>query len=279
MSFRRALILVWASFATPVAAGAQTTTPGGARQIDIGYELTFAGFSGFRIDVTARIDGNKYDVESSTFKDGILRAITMNYVGRNRAWGGFTTQGAQPAAGSLSIVVDDKTRTWLAQYGAGGAMNETHSPEWKPEPQKAIPEADRTGSLDPLSAALSVGFAGDAACDRTVMSNDGKRRVDVIITKVGTESAEKSGIPGAIGDVLMCDLHTRRVSGDFDDAAREAESERQRPMRIWLARFDQSHIRFPGKLEAQTAFGTIRGKVLWFRERPLSPAESQAMRR
>jgi len=277
MSFRRALILVLAGLAAPVTAHAQT--PDGARQIDIGYEITFAGFSGFRIDVTARLDGNKYDVESSTFKEGILKAITMHYVGRNRAWGGFTPQGARPTAGSLSIVVDDKTRTWLAQYGAGGSMNETHNPQWKPDPKKAIPDSDRTGSLDPLSAALSVGFAGDAACDRTVMSNDGKRRVDVVMHKVGTEPAEKTGIPGALGDVLVCDLYTERVSGDFDDAAREAESERRRPMRIWLARFDQSPIRFPGKLEAQTPFGTIRGKILWFRERQMSPAESEAMRR
>ena len=63
------------------------------------------------------------------------------------------------------------------------------------------------------------------------------------------------------------------------DAPKEAETERERPIRVWLARFDQSQIRFPGKLEARTGFGTIRGKVLWFRERPLTGAEAEAMRR
>jgi hypothetical protein len=78
------------------------------------------GISGFRIDVTARFNGSNYDVETSTFKEGMLKAVTMNYFGRNRAWGGFTTKGAQPTAGSLSISVDGKPRTWLAQYGNAG---------------------------------------------------------------------------------------------------------------------------------------------------------------
>lgn len=256
---------------------AQSVTSG-ARQVDIAYEITFAGLSGFRIDLAARFNGSSYDIETRTFKEGILRAVTMHYDGRNRAWGGFSPQGAQPTAGSLSIIVGDKPRTWVAQY-AGGMVQEQHSPAYKPSPQNAISEEQRRGSLDPLSAGLSVGMAGDAACDRTVPINDGKRRIDAIIRKVGTESAAKSGIPGAQGEVLVCEIFTRRVAGEFDTAPKEAETERERPMRIWLARLDQSQMRYPAKLEAQTGFGTIRGRILSFRERPMTQDESQAMRK
>ena len=136
MSFRRAFIGFALGLAVPGAALAQE-----ARQIELGYEITFAGISGFRIDVTARFNGATYDVESSTFKVGTLKAMTMNYVGRNRAWGGFTPQGAQPSAGSLSIMVGDTPRTWLTQYLAGGFLQETHQPVWKPAPQLAIPSS------------------------------------------------------------------------------------------------------------------------------------------
>lgn len=281
MRFRRALAAIVLSTAVPGVAAAQSaaqSTALGARQVDIAYEITFAGLSGFRIDLTAKFNGSSYDIESRTFKEGILRAVTMHYDGRNRAWGGFSPEGARPAAGSLSIVVGDKPRTWVAQY-AGGTVQETHNPPYKPSPQNAISEEQRRGSLDPLSAGLSVGMAGDAACDRTVQSNDGKRRIDVIIKKVGTESAAKSGIPGAQGDVLVCEIFTRRVAGEFESAPKEAETERERPMRIWLARLDQSQMRYPAKLEAQTGFGTIRGRILSFRERPMTPDESQAMRK
>ena len=274
MSFRRALIAFALSFGVPAAATAQD-----ARQVDIGYEITFAGFAGFRIDVTARFDGASYDVESRTFKEGMLKAVTMNYDGRNRAWGGFSAQGAQPTAGSLSIVVGDKPRTWTAQYGPGGTMNESHNPAWVPPPQHVIPDNQRNGSLDPLSAALMVGLAGDAACDRTVPTNDGKRRIDIMIHKVGMESPAKAGVPTAIGDLLVCELYTKRVAGEFDDAPKEAETERERPIKVWLAHLDNSQVRYPARLEARTGFGTIRGKLLFFRERPLTPQESQAMRR
>ena len=266
MSFRRAFMAFALCVAGPAVASAQD-----ARQVEIGYEITFAGISGFRIDVTARFNGSAYDVESSTFKDGMLRAVTMNYQGRNRAWGGFSPRGAQPISGSLSIVVGDKPRTWLAKYGAGGNVEETHNPPWKPQPWQTIPDKDRVGSLDPLSAALTVGFAGDNACDRTLPVNDGKRRINVMLHKLRMEPAAASGIPGAQGDVLVCQIYTKRVSGEFDEAPKEAETERERPITIWLARFDQSQVRYPGRMEAQTGFGTIRGKILWFRERPLAP--------
>lgn len=249
-----------------------------ARQVDISYEITFVGMSGFRIDVSARFNGSTYDVETHTFKEGLLRALTIHYDGRNRAWGGFTIAGAQPTAGSMSIIVGDKPRTWVAQY-AGGTLTEKHTPEWKPQPQQTISEEQRRGSLDPLSAAMSVGLAGDAACDRTVPSNDGKRRIDVILKKVGTEPAATAGVPGVQGDLLVCEIYTKRVAGEFYDAPKEAETERERPIRIWFARMDQTPFRYPVKMEAQTGFGTLRGKLLSFSERPLTPQESQAPRR
>lgn len=273
MRFRRALLTFATCLAAPTAVVAQN-----ARQVDIAYEITFAGLSGFRIDVAARFNGANYDVETKTYKEGMLRAVTMHYEGRNRAWGGFSAAGARPTSGSLSIIVESKPRTWTAQYG-GGTLREVHNPEWKPPPQHAISDDQRRGSLDPLSAALSVGLAGDGACDRTVQSNDGKRRIDVILRKIGTEPAATAGVPGAQGDLLVCEIFTKRIAGEFHDAPKEAETERERPMKIWLARLDQSPMRYPAKLEAQTGFGTIRGKILSFRERALTPEEAQAQPR
>ncbi len=274
MTFRKAATAIALCTAVPTGAIAAD-----ARQVDVGYAITYLGFTGFRIDFKARFDGRHYDVESHTFKEGLIKAVTINYDGKNRAWGGFAPQGAHPAGGSLSIMVGDTPRTWLAQYGPGGKLQEKSQPEWKPSPQKSIPEDKRDGSLDPLTAALSVGMAGDTACDRTVPSNDGKRRIDVVLKKIGTESAATAGVPGARGDLLVCEVYTRRVAGDFDDAPQEAESKREQPMKIWLAHLDDTPFRYPAKLEAQTGFGTIHGKILFFNERPLTDQEKVAMQR
>lgn len=274
MTFLRATLAFALCGALPMTAVAMEP-----RQVEVGYAITYLGFTGFRIDFKARFDGNSYDVESHTFKEGLIKAVTINYDGRNRAWGGFGRQGARPSGGSLSIIVGDKPRTWLAQYGPDGAISEKSQPDWKPPPQQAIPEDKRIGSLDPLSAALSVGLAGEAACDRTVPSNDGKRRIDVILKKIGTEPAAASGVPGARGDLLVCEVYTRRVAGEFYDAPQEAESKKEQPMKLWFAHLDDTPFLYPAKLEAQTGFGTIHGKLLWFKERPLTDEEKTAMQR
>jgi hypothetical protein len=260
MSFRTALAVLALCCAAP-SAFAQTT-----RQIQAGYEITFVGMSGFRIDFTAKYAGNRYDIESHVYKDGILKTLTMQYEGRNRALGGFLPQGMQPSNGSLSLMIGGQPRTWLAQYGPGGMTSQTFNPEWKPTPKQVIPEDKAVASLDPLSAAISVGAAGDAACDRTVPSNDGKRRIDIILKKVGTESPQTAGVPQAKGDLLVCDIYTKRVAGEFPDEQEEAETDAQRPMRVWLAHMDDTPLRYPVKLEAKTFFGTIRGRMLFFRD-------------
>ena len=76
MRFRRALAAIVLSVAAPAAASAQGASD--ARQVDIAYEITFAGLSGFRIDLTAKFNGPNYDIESRTFKEGVLRAVTMH---------------------------------------------------------------------------------------------------------------------------------------------------------------------------------------------------------
>ncbi len=261
MSFRRALLGFALCCAAPNAVVAQTV-----REVALSYDITFLGMTGFRIDFNGRFAGTSYDAESHTFKEGLIKAVTIAYDGRNRATGSFVPTGAVPSGGSLSIMVGGKPRTWLTQYGPGGTLQEKHTPDWKPEPQHVIPEDKKVGSLDPLSAAMSVGAAGDAACDRTVPSNDGKRRIDVILKKVGSESGATAGVPQAKGDLLICEIYTKRVAGEFYDAPKEAETERERPIRIWLARLDDTSFRYPVKMEATTSFGTLRGRLLSFKE-------------
>ena len=264
MSFRRALLTAVAlCTAASAPAGAQNT-----RLVEAAYEITYAGFTGFHLDFTGRFTANSYDVQSHAFKEGMMKALTIHYEGRNRAWGTYLPSGVVPSGGSLSIVVGDKARTWAVQYGPGGALTEQFNPEWKPQPKAVIPEDKKSGSLDPLTSILFVGMAGDSACDRTVPNNDGQRRVDIILKKVGSEPAAASGVPGALGDSLICDIYTRRVAGEFYDEQSETETERERPVRIWLARMDDTNFRYPIKLEAKTWLGTIRGRVLNFRSTP-----------
>src|SRR6476469_2455026 len=115
MSFRRAFIGLALCCVAPNASLAQST-----RVVELSYEITFLGLTGFRIDFSGQFTGNSYDVQSHTFKQGLIKAMTIQYEGRNRAWGSFLQNAVQPTGGGLSLVVGGTTRTWAAQYGPGG---------------------------------------------------------------------------------------------------------------------------------------------------------------
>jgi hypothetical protein len=123
------------------------------------------------------------------------------------------------------------------------------------------------------------GMRGEAACDQPAPSNDGRRRIDIVLHKLRTETPAQAGLPQARGNVLVCELYSKRIAGEFFDAPEEAESKREEPMYIWLAHLDDTPFVYPAKLEAKTGFGTIRGKMLSFTERALTEEEKVAMRR
>ena len=257
--------------AAPNVALAQQT-----RQVEVSYDITFLGFTGFRIDFSGTFAGTRYDVQSHTFKEGVMRAMTIHYDGRNRAWGGFSPQGASPTAA--------RCRSWSATSRGPGSRNmaragwcrRQHNPDVEPSPdQDTIPEDKRLGSLDPLSAAMSVGSAGDAACDRTVPLQRRQAADRRHPEEDRHRAGATAGVPQAKSDLLVCEIYTKRIAGEFFDAPKEAETERERPMRIWLARLDDSPFRYPVKLEASTGFGTIRGRLMKFQAADDSGRESR----
>ena len=165
----------------------------------------------------------------------------MHYDGRNRAWGGFSPQGARPTAA--------RCRSWSATSRAPGwrnmapaaSLQETHNPDWKPTPAAGDPRADKHGL-----ARSAVGGAHRRPRRRRGLRSHGadQRRQAAHRHHAPARSASSpprpSGIPGAQGDVLVCEIYTKRVAGEFYDAPKEAETERERPMRIWLAPLDQT---------------------------------------
>ena len=214
MSFRRAFSAFAVSLAVPAAATGPGRAPDRGRLRDHLRR---------HLRLSHRLHGplqrrNATTSKASTFKEGALKAMTMHYDGRNRAWGGFSAQGARPSAG--------RCRSWWATRRAPGSPSTAPAascrrpsqPVWKPTPQQVIPEStSRARSIRCRRRSASAWPATPPATSRCA-SNDGKRRIDIILRKIGMEPAASTGIAGAQGDVLVCEIYTKRVSGEFDDA-------------------------------------------------------------
>ena len=177
----------------------------------------------------------------------------MNYVGRNRAWGGFSPQGARPSAGSLSIMVGDTPRTWLAQYGAGGFLQETHTPVWKPDAAAGDPRRRQAGL-----ARSAVGGAQRRPRRR--------RRLRPAGADQRRQAPHRHHVPQDRHGARRDDGHSRarkatcwcaRCTPSACPASSTTRPRRPRPSASGRSRSGspastRRQIRYPGKLEAQT---------------------------
>ena len=144
----------------------------------------------------------------------------------------------------------------------------------------------RVGPGEPHAVEGDVGAFGQPANANALWARAsaraelaGKRRIDVHLRKIRTETPAQAGLPQARGDVLVCEIYSKRIAGQFFDTEDEAEAKREQPMVMWLAHLDDSPFVYAAKLEAKTGFGTIRGKLLNFQVRPMTPEEKAAMQR
>ena len=271
---RRPLVATLLLVALPCAASQAQD----AHKIGLVYEVSVAGLAGLRVEVDARFDGVAYDVESRAYKVGVLQTLTSRYEGHTRAWGRLADASIEPAGGALSVITGEQKRNWRAWYEANGGLAEAHDPPWRPQPNQRISVEQRSGSLDPLSATLAVAVSGDHACDRTMATLDGKRRIDVMLQRIGIETAAQSKVSRSTGPVLVCEARLRRIAGDFGESSRSSDQS-EPPTKVWLARLGSSPFRLPARLEAASGWGTVRGHLLTFNERRLTPSERTAMLR
>ncbi|MEI9900232.1 MAG: hypothetical protein WDN31_09010 [Hyphomicrobium sp.] len=274
MSFRRAIAAFVLCAGVPAVAAAQES-----RQVEVGYAITYLGFTGFRIDFTARFDDQHYDVESHTFKEGLIKAVTIGYDGKNRAWGGFAPQSARPSGGSLSIMVAASRAPGWRNMAPTDRYRRRISRNGSRAPTRRSRRQARGLARSPVGRPLGRhGGRRGVRPDRGVERRQAAHRHHPEEDRHGVRGDGGRG-GGARGDLLVCEIYTKRIAGEFDEAPAEAESKREEPMKVWFARFDDSTFRYPAKLEAKQSLGTVRGDILFFRERALSDSEKTAMLR
>ena len=233
------------------------------------------GFAGFRIDFSGALRRRQLRRREPHLQGRHdASAVTMHYDGRNRAWGGFSPQGAQP---DRRLAVDRGRRqaahlaraVWRRRHGAGDSTTRNGSPRRS----RRSPTTSASARSIRCRRRSSSASAGDAACDRTVPSNDGKRRIDVILT----QDRHRAGRDRRRAAGARATCWSARSTPSASPANSTTRPRKPRPSasgrcRIWLARLDDTPFRYPVKLEASTGFGTIRGRLLSFRERPLTAA-------
>ena len=144
-------------------------------------------------------------------------------------------------------------------YNDGSVTVHTEPPT-NPEKASLVPEPDRRGSVDPLSAGIGVVITagGQAACTGTYPVYDGRRRYDIIMKPAGVAVLEPSKRRMAAGPAQRCVVSLRPVAGfqtDRDKPNAFFAEGKERTATIWFSAVNGRTI--PMQVEVETDFGSF----------------------
>ena len=230
-------------------------------KVRIIHEYFWAGFPIAQSDTTIDIVPGRYDIASVA---ETLGAISLLYDTRieSKSGGILESGGAQPATYRSESVFNGKERSIRMTYGEDGRIDLALTPEVEDDERDPVPESLWPDTVDPLSAFMAAGLAGQRgeACSGQQRVFDGRRRYDLIFTNTGTESLEATGFSIYGGEAIRCEVLFKRVAGFRRDYLEE-EPEDPPPVVLWLAPFDKGRISIPVRFEAEAFFGTVWGGV------------------
>lgn len=187
--------------------------------VDFVYDLFLGGIKAGELTMTARYQGDRYTAKSVMRTAGIVgrvykAAFTAETEGR------LTEAGMVPNRFAADSRMKKKRQALEMVYNGAVPSTITAQPEFIPKPWQIEPSA-QTGTLDPISAALSALAPTpiDQVCNKTVEVFDGRKRYAVDL-----------GAPVKEGERTRCPAKYRRVAGFKPKMLRKPDF----PFNIWF---------------------------------------------
>lgn len=259
---------------TAVTVSAQTPT---AWALDLVYDVRVGGVRAFSANGRVLVDNNTYAAEASFQKEGIVAALSQTFNGRNRVTGLMAPAAVTPRTGH-SLIETRSTRTWQVTYRGDGSFNELHAPQMPDRPERRVTPQQKAGAVDPLSAAALGMLQGTEPCGRTYRIFDSRRRFDVEMRRVGTARIVPADGPLLQGEAVVCIALINKIAGYAADDY-DTEKANRNPPKLYLANIAGTRGWYPYKLEMNTSFGNLVGRLSSVKVTPLSDADRAAMRR
>ncbi|QFU15211.1 DUF3108 domain-containing protein [Microvirga thermotolerans] len=231
--------------------------PGKAQTLQVEYDVTLAGLTLGKADLTSTFEGPKYKMQAGVKLSGLAKLLTG---GKGAATAAGVIAGAQPQPASFAITSrsSDDQRTVRMGLASGNVEAVEIDPPLEEKPDRVpLKEADKKGVVDPISAllmpAVSSGSVRDAAnCNRTIPVFDGAARFDVVLSYSETRQAD---VPGYKGPVLVCKARYVPISGHRALRPSTKFMEENKDMSVWLVPLERQRLLVPLRVSVRTMIG------------------------
>ncbi len=234
----------------------------GERTLD--YQVAWGHMSLAQAQVSLKQSDDSYRLASTGWTEGLLDFF-VSWQGKAETNGRVEDGVRQPLSHVHEGQWDDRTRWTRVAWDDPGAPQTETRPAPDLEEVTPVPDGTLSQTIDPLTLMLSVmdQLAATGRCEGEGKLWDGRRRYDLAVVHLGTETLEPDRPWGYAGEAVLCTFKINRIGGFWRDSEdwREAERKSDTPARIWVAEVTPGAWA-PVRAEVETPYGTVVGRLL-----------------
>ena len=239
---------------------AGTATALADARLKVSYEGSVTAIPVGRGEFVMDIADGGYAVAGSARVTGIAKLVSRGH-GSVSAKGNFVDGYVSPTAYTTSSESEKKQEDIRISFANAAVSSFSVQPPTEPAKDRIpLTENDRTGVVDPMSAAIiSVPGSGDLLspdnCKRTIPIFDGRQRYDLVFSYERTDNAKD--IKGYTGKLLVCRVDYRPIAGYKPDKLNVKYMQDNKNIFVWLAPVAGTRVLFPARVSIVTLIGIV----------------------
>jgi hypothetical protein len=250
--------------ATPPDTPTPNTVPGQpnavASQVVAVYKVELAGFNLGDFRVTARFNGDDYDVRGEG-RFSILQGLIYEWRGTSVGKGKLTSAGPEPAMYALSYRGGNEGEQLRMTFANGGVTDVAIVPKKKFN-SRTIPvtKEQLEKVFDPLSGAFLYAHSdnpnGDLkVCEQTVPVFDGVQRFDLVLTPKKAVNVKRDAISTYAGPAVICHVRFIPIGGYQPDNPGIQLMSQTDEIEVWLVPVRGTAMYVPYRIVLPTPVG------------------------
>lgn len=232
----------------------------GAQQLQITYDVFIGGLHLATAELVATVDHGKYLAASAVSTKGLAEAFASSQISAIST-GEVRGNLVVPHTYNSDTQAPDKRQLVGLLYDGGTPVDINSSPAYDLS-RFPVPDDQKHGTVDPLSAALYIMLGSSASdghkCGAVVPVFDGKRRYNLTFDykKDATASLGRNYNSGRPVPAYLCTTNYVRVAG-FKPAKKGHDSSAVPSLDVWMAPYPGTDFVVPVRMQTSTDFGGI----------------------
>ncbi|WP_315836863.1 DUF3108 domain-containing protein [Bradyrhizobium prioriisuperbiae] len=226
-------------------------------RLDARYEASLAGIPVGKGTWAIDIADDQFSASANGASTGIMKAFAGGH-GTGASQGRIVNGQLAPSNYAATIASDKKSETIRILLLAGNIKDTVIEPSPEPSPDRIpVTDAHRRGVIDPMTGSLvrvagSGELLGPDACKSNNAIFDGRMRYDL---RLDYKRLETVKVRGYQGQVVVCAIYFKPISGYIPERAALKYLAAQRDMEVWLAPIAGTRVLAPLKVMVPTPIG------------------------